>query len=490
MDTIKETLYYIEQYNSLIKYQIKSNKETCAGKRKIHLSLESALPDFNQLKSEVQHNLSRREASPEDFTCSINRLLFLSEANSDLLVEYNPIIRQLYNEYPITKQLEELSFNTYQFIRDEVFKDRDEFERPIVYKGFEDVMTNLPEYYFKDNNYILWRLYHFIPVVTTPYTKQLFRDFNNRKRIVSENETGKLTQQYKAEYISKAIELSTDFCDRNFVSDYLLGKPSIDKRHITGYILSDMLEKLNLSDYARYIEFNYSKYSSTYDWKFEKNSINDYTDLTALPQFEHLILLLSSIFFVRELDKEERSIVETEAEISSEPDTEETERAETIVKEEIAEPATIDKPTENKETENNQLADGRVEVESSGIIYKEKLRPDCITKLSILIQVHEEFNNTLWEDISVLEFLNVFTTTIQKVEVFEIKDKTQFYYLLKRIWKNRTDVSTYRYEKEWLIPFLNVYGLSHSSYSNQFIEKDGVYNHRRFIKAVADIFPE
>ncbi|MDR3057887.1 MAG: hypothetical protein LBU84_07085 [Prevotella sp.] len=265
MDTIKDTLYYIEQYNSLIRYQLKSNKETCAGERKIHLSLESALPDFDQLKSEIQHNLSRGEAYPEDFICSINRLLFLSEANSDLLVEYNPIIKQLYNEYPITKQLEELSFNTYQFIRDEVFKNRDEFERPIIYKGFEDVMTNLPEYYFKDNNYILWRLYHFIPVIITPYTNQLLRDFNNRKRIVSENETGKLTQQYKTEYISKAIELSIDFCDRNFVSDYLLGKPSIDKRHITGYILSDMLEKLNLSDYARYFEFNYSKYSFTYD---------------------------------------------------------------------------------------------------------------------------------------------------------------------------------------------------------------------------------
>lgn len=485
MDTIKDTLYYIDQYNSLIKYQLKSNKEDCVGERKIHLSLESTLPDFDQLKSEVQHNLSRGEAYLEDFVCSINRLLFLSEANSDLLVEYNPVIRQLYNEYPITKQLEELSFNTYQFIRDEVFKNRDEFERPIVYKGFEDVMTNLPEYYFKDNNYILWRLYHFIPFIATPYTKQLLRDFNNRKRIVSENETVKLTQQYKAEYINKAIELSIDFCDRNFVSDYLLGKPSIDKRHIIGYILSDMLEKLNLSDYARYFEFNYSKYSPTYDWKFEKNSINDYTDLTALPQFEHLILLLSSIFFVRELDKEERSIVETEAEISSEPDTEET-----IVEEEIAESTTIDKPFENKEIENTQLADNRVQIESSGIIYKEKLRPDCITKLSTLIQVHEEFNTTLWEDISVLEFLNVFATTIQKVEAFEIKDKTQFYYLLKRIWKNRTDVSTYRYEKEWLIPFLNAYGLSHSSYSNQFIEKDGVYNHRRFIKAVADIFPE
>lgn len=490
MDTIKETLYYVEQYNSLIKYQLKSNKEACAGERKIHLSLESTLPDFDQLKSEIQHNLSRRELCPEDFVCSINRLLFLSEANSDLLVEYNPVIRQLYNEYPITKQLEELSFNTYQFIRDEVFKNRDEFERPVIYKGFEDVMTNLPEYYFKDNNYILWRLYHFIPVVTTPYTKQLLRDFNNRKRIVSENETGKLTQQYKAEYINKAIELSTDFCDRNFVSDYLLGKPSIDKRHITGYILSDMLEKLNLSDYARYIEFNYSKYSSTYDWKFEKNSINDYTDLTALPQFEHLILLLSSIFFVRELDKEEKLIADSKIEISSESDPEEIERAETIVEEEIIEPTTIDKPIENIEIENNQSVDGREPTELASAINKEKLRPDCITKLSTLIQVHEEFNTTLWEDISVLEFLNVFTTTIQKVEAFEIKDKTQFYYLLKRIWKNRTDVSAYRYEKEWLIPFLNAYGLSHSSYSNQFIEKDGVYNHRRFIKAVADIFPE
>lgn len=487
MDTIKDTLYYIEQYNSLIKYQLKSNKEACAGERKIHLFLESTLPDFDQFKSEVQHNLSRGESYPKDFTCSINRLLFLSEANSDLLVEYNPIIKQLYNEYPITKQLEELSFNTYQFIRDEVFKNRDEFERPVIYKGFEDVMTNLPEYYFKDNNYILWRLYHFIPVIATPYTKQLLRDFNNRKRIVSENETGKLTQQYKAEYINKAIELSTDFCDRNFVSDYLLGKPSIDKRNITGYILSDMLEKLNLSDYAWYFEFNYSKYSSTYDWKFEKNSINDYTDLTTLPQFEHLILLLSSIFFVRELDKEEKPIADSKIEISSESDPEETE---TIVEEKIIEPATIDKPIENIYSENNQSVDGREPTELASIINKEKLRPDCITKLSTLIQVHEEFNNTLWEDISVLEFLNVFTTTIQKVEAFEIKDKTQFYYLLKRIWKNRTDVSTYRYEKEWLIPFLNVYGLSHSSYSNQFIEKDGVYNHRRFIKAVADIFPE
>lgn len=53
MDTIKETLYYVEQYNSLIKYQLKSNKEASAGERKIDLSLESTLPDFDQFKSEV-----------------------------------------------------------------------------------------------------------------------------------------------------------------------------------------------------------------------------------------------------------------------------------------------------------------------------------------------------------------------------------------------------------------------------------------------------
>ncbi|NDV78971.1 hypothetical protein D0T57_08305 [Dysgonomonas sp. 511] len=114
---------------------------------------------------------------------------------------------------------------------------------------------------------------------------------------------------------------------------------------------------------------------------------------------------------------------------------------------------------------------------------------EYILSIPILDLIYKEFNDELWNDITLVEFLDMFTTNIHKQEKFKLKPKqtVRFYYLLKKIWINSNNKALFNTEKEWIIPFLQNYRLSYSAYTNQFIRNEGGMKHRNFMKSVDKI---
>ncbi len=112
--------------------------------------------------------------------------------------------------------------------------------------------------------------------------------------------------------------------------------------------------------------------------------------------------------------------------------------------------------------------------------------------IPILDLIYKEFNDELWNDIGLVEFLNIFTTAINKQDSFKLKSKqtVRFYFLLKKIWINSDNKALFNTEKEWIIPFLQNYGLSYSAYTYQFIKNEGGLKHRKFTKAIDKILPK
>lgn len=461
-------------YNTLLKYHIKAEAEGLSDERRIDVHFDN-LSDLSAFKAEILQNLESQDYN-EDFVRIVNRLYQLSQTNSDLVAVHNPAFKQIRKEYPFSTELETLSFGIYEFIRDEIFRARDEYERPVVYKGFEDIMTNIAEYRFNQNPYILWQTYYFVPSVLNPYLKQQLKDVKNQLSFLSDTKIDSYLQEQKDLHLKEVTDLSAGFCDRNFVFDYLKGNILIDREYIIGSVLSDMLENLNADEYARYIRLDYPAYTR-FQWEFEKKDLSGYQELTALPRFEHLIRLLSSIFLLKELEQ-----IQATADNTS-PNKKKGSSSKKKDKVEGSDENKPEAPIEHIETQQEENI-------SEKELAAKQPKTDYLLDASLLIEVYEEFNAALWVDIGLPDFLNVFRNTIEPIPGFKVKDVSRFYFLLKQLWKNRSDVSLYRYEKEWLIPFLETYNLSHSSYSNQFIEKEGAYKHRAFIKIVEDIFKE
>ncbi|MFV0419080.1 MAG: hypothetical protein ACK5KT_10165 [Dysgonomonas sp.] len=464
MTTLQHLLPLLESYNSLLKYHIKAESENLSGEKRIDIHLEN-LPDLAAFREDILQKLESQDYN-EDFVRIVNQLYQLSQTNSDLVATHSPAFKQLCKEYPFATGLETLSFGIYQFIRDEIFEAKNEYDRPIVYKGFEDRLTSIAEYRFNENPYILWQTYYFIPSVLNPYLKQRLKDIKNQLSLIPETKTHSFLQEQKEIHLKKVTNLSTRFCDRNFVFDYLKENVLIDREYIIGSILSDMLENLNAEEYAQYIKFDYPAYTR-FQWEFEMKDLSDYQKLEALSRFDHLIRLLNSIFLLKELEQMQLAT----------PNKKKAKKT--------------DKVRDNDE--DTQIQTEGAEAPQNKSIPDEKLsvkqpKADYLLDISLLINVYEEFNAALWEDMGLPDFLNVFRNTIEPIPDFKVRDVSRFYFLLKHLWKHRSDTSLYRYEKEWLIPFLETYNLSHSSYSNQFIEKEGAYNHRVFIQTVENIF--
>lgn len=470
METLKDTLTSVESYNTLIKYYIKADKEELPNEKRIDCILGNWL-DSDTFRSEVLQKLNIQDYS-DDFITIINRLYQLSQSNSNLVATHGYLIRQLHKDYPLAKELERFSFGVYEFIHNEIFKATNQYDIPFTYKGFENILTNIPECHFCDNSYILWKTYYFVLPVIDSYLKQQIKDIRNQTELLPKDEIQNFLQEQRELHLKQVIELINGFCDRNVVFAYLKANLHIDREYITGSVLSDMLENLNSKEYVRYIEFDYSAYTH-FRWEFEKKALSGYKELASLPKFEHLIFLLNHIFLTRELEK---------------PDT----------KDQLAveRPQLKRRPTGLKEHNlpdvlNNDVIIDRPRKKSNvvpEVIYS--VKADYIQDASLLVNIYEEFNTVLWEDIGLPDFLDVFRNDFDAVPAFKIRDVSCFYYLLKHIWRNRPDKSTFRYEKEWLIPFLETYNLSHSSYSNQFIEKEGAHKHHRFIESVKNIFKD
>lgn len=121
-----------------------------------------------------------------------------------------------------------------------------------------------------------------------------------------------------------------------------------------------------------------------------------------------------------------------------------------------------------------------------------KVKSEYILPIPMLDLIYQEFNDELWDNITLVEFLDMFTTEISKMDSFNLKPKqtTRFYYLLKKIWINSSNKTLFSSEKEWAIPFLQNYNLSYSAYTNQSIKNEGGLKHRNFIKSVDKILPK
>lgn len=372
-------------------------------------------------------------------------------------------------------------------MRDDVFHAENEYGRSIRYQGLEIVQEELPEFVFRNNKLIIWSLYYFLPNIIKAYLSQEQEDFKNRILYYGQEEAGKAIIDERNKRTDQIIELSKGFCDRNFIFAYLKGKLSVNPDYFLGVILSELLESLSLEQYAQYTEFDYSTYTKKHNWNFGKKSLNEYIDLASLPEFERLTQLLSNVAFVLQLNNPENSFKESKTE---------DETATTII---------INAQIEDV-TEQNivLLPDTQIKVEEPEPILKyeqedddpeEQIQPtekvqksEYLLPVPILNQIYEEFTNGLWYDITLFEFLNMFTSVVVKQVDFKLKHKqtARFYYLLKKIWLN-CDQSLFYSEKEWIMPFLKNYDLSYSAYTNQFIANEGGVKHLKFTRSVNKI---
>jgi hypothetical protein len=431
MKTVTEYIFqWIERFNRLIKLQLKIDSGDSIGETKINFTSE--LPDFEAFKSEIKTILKAGRYS-DDFINLLNRLYFISESNSDLLIG-NSVLKTLTKEYPIVGDLEKLSFAVYEFIRNFIFfPDNEIVDDGFSFDGSEWLKEDVPEYLFKDGKYILWSLYYLIHSLTEDYLTQELKDSKNQLDFIErENVTNFINQEQKNRLAQITIS-SKDLCDRNLPFLFLKDNPIINKANLFYLIISDMLEKLPIEDYSQYVEFEYAKYNANFRWHFEKKSPEDYKDLSGLPKFNCLVQLLCNILYVKAIENEK---------------------------------TTIQTPVEPV-------------LESA----------DYVLDVTLLGKIYSEFNGELWFDIPVRDFLNMFTTAIQLDEKFKVLQKERFYYLLKKIWLNGEHRKYFNTEKDWIEPFLKNYKLSVSGYWNQSVHKGGQFKHRSFTSTVDKILP-
>lgn len=499
MNIFRNILFLLEIYNTLIKYHIKADSENQSGERRIDIHLDN-LPDLAVFRADILQKLEGRDYD-ENFINEINRLYQLSQSNSDLVALNSFIVQQLYKNCPATKELEQLSFGIFEFINNEIFEACDEYERPVIYKGFEDIRTGIPEYWFKDDNSILWNTCYLLNNLVDASVKQKRIDINNQKEFLAQEDIPPYIREQQRNLIEEITSLSQDFCDRNFVFSCLQGKKQVEKEFLTGYILSDVLSILKAADYAQYIELDYSQYPANYNWQFEKKSLKDYPELFALPHFKSLVSLLIDIFLYQGLENKELE----DNQKNNESDNVAEEKVDDIPSE--AEHIDISTDTgkeKEKKAETPLLSPDEdlsflqesIDPFNTGVFLRAKPVKDIptgyILPVPILDLIYKEFDDELWNDITLVEFLNMFTTEINKVDSFKLKAKqtTRFYYLLKKIWLNSSNKTLFNTEKEWIVPFLQNYNLSYSAYTNQFIKKEGGLKHQKYTRAVDKILPK
>jgi len=524
MNTTRTILHFLENYNALIKYHIKAYKEGLSGERKICVRLfDSGFPGLECFKSDILDILHGKEY-PQNFVILVNRLYLIAESNSDLLAIHNPVARKLFANYPFAKELEQLSFGIYEFFHNEVFDARDEYERPVTYKGFDDILTGIPEYLFKDDLDILWEPYRLLISATNAMLQQKLTDLGNMKVFLPEAGIYQHLEDQKSKCAGQIMLLSESLCDRNFIFKYLQTQDeSTGKDYLAGCILSDMFSRLDSERFSQYVEFDYSEYPAKFDWQFEKRTLKDYPYLTALPDFERLANLLSDTLFLKELVGMDIPMETEQAEPEPVKDDESVGEAPVTDNPDAIEPVLLSSVEACQKGENpRQAAEDAMKPETkennsalsltdelpllreffdfcgAGTNSCENKKPvrntpaEYVLPVPVLDLIYQEFNDELWNDITLVEFLNMFTTGINKTDSFKLKSKqtTRFYYLLKKIWINSSDKALFNAEKEWIVSFLENYNLSYSAYANQFIKNEGGLKHRKFIKSVDKILPK
>lgn len=451
MNTLQNTLLLLEKYNALIKYHIKVYKEGILDERKLIFDFES-IPDIDIFKSEVEQILQQGEYS-EDFVYLLNRLYLLSQSNSDLFASYSAVEKLIYREYPLSKDLEKFSFSVYEFIRDEVFCNK-------LWNDDKEPLAKMTEFQFKNDESILWQTYYLLQSITEAYLIQKKQDIEHQLFFKSEPDKEKSIQQQKEIRAEEIINLSNDLCDKNLPFLYTRDNPMISQDNLFYLLLSEVMNRLSSENYVEYVQLDYQRYrKKSYQWNFASSSLDNYSELQPLFGFTKLVRILANAMFIRDY----------------------TEFA-------VTEPTKSIEIEENKQELEEYLDRRDKEIEKTN----RTIKPEYILSVPILDLIYREFNEELWDDITIMEFLDMFTTKIKKQDKFKLKPKqtARFYFLLKKIWINSPNKSLFNTEKEWVTPFLHNYNLSYSAYSNQFIKNEGGMKHRNFIKSVDKTLPK
>lgn len=455
MNTLQNTLLLLEKYNALIKYHLKAYKEGILDERKLNLSFES-IPDIDIFKSEVEQILQQGEYS-KDFSYSLNRLYLLSQSNSDLFANYSAIEKFIYKEYPFSKDLEQFSFSVYEFVRDEVFCSNlwDDDKEPLI---------KMTEFQFKNDETILWQTFYLLQNITEAYLIQEKQDIEHQLSFKSEPDKDKFIQQQKEIRAEEIISLSNDLCDKNLPFLYTRNNPLISQDNLFYLLLSEVMNRLSPKDYIEYVQLDYRRYrKKNYQWNFASSSLDNYSEFQSLFGFTKLVRILANAMFIK--DYTELAVSEPAEPIEVEENRQELEEY-------------LDKREKEQDKEIEKI--------------NRTAKPEYILSIPILDLVYREFNEELWDDLTIMEFLDMFTTEVKKQDKFKLKPKqtTRFYFLLKKIWINSPNKSLFNTEKEWVIPFLQNYHLSYSAYTNQFIRNEGGMKHRNFMKSVDKILPK
>ena len=467
MSTLQNILSILENFNALIKYHIKAYKEGLPNERKINLNFEK-IPDIESVREEVLEIL-RTGSYSSDFVHLINQLYLLSESNSDLIVEGNQEIKQFANElqkkYPFFNTLDRFSLDIFRLIHIDIWNAEDEYSRHIHYKGFDDnLFPQLIEFQFKSDNVILWQAYRLLQNITEAYVLQEKQDIEHQLSFKLETDKEKFIQQQKEVRAEKIIDLSNGLCDKNVPFLYTRNNPMIKRNDLVYLLLSEVMTKISAEEYVKYVELDYTKYRHKhFRWNFASTKLESYTELNDLFGFSPLVRILTNTLLIKDYTEEP-----------------------------INEPEEIPEPEENREELEEYLDRRDKELDEEVVKINRAVKSEYILPIPILDLIYQEFNNELWNEITLMEFLGMFTTEISKQDNFKLKPKqtTRFYYLLKKIWINSSNASLFNTEKEWAIPFLQNYKLSYSAYTNQSIRNEGGLKHRNFMKSVDKILPK
>ncbi len=467
MNTLQNILSILENFNALIKYHIKAYKEGLPYKRKINLSFEN-IPNIESVREEVLGILQAGGYS-SDFVHLINRLYLLSESNSDLIVEGNQQTKQfakeLQKKYSFFNTLDIFSLDIFRLIHFDIWNAEDEYSRHIHYKCFDDnLFPQLIEFQFRSDNTILWQTYYLIQNITEAFVLQEKQDIEHQLSFKLDPDKEKFIQQQKEVRAEKIINLSNGLCDKNVPFLYTGNSPMIKRNDLFYLLLSEVMNKISSEEYAKYVELDYMKYRHKhFRWNFASSRLDSYTELGDLFGFSPLVQILANTLLIKDYTEEQ-----------------------------IIEPVEILEPEENKEELEEYLDRRDNELDEELAKTNKAARPEYILPIPILDLIYQEFNNELWNEITLMEFLGMFTTEINRQDNFKLKSKqtTRFYYLLKKIWINSSNTSLFNTEKEWAIPFLQNYKLSYSAYTNQSVRNEGGLKHRNFMKSVDKILPK
>lgn len=235
----------------------------------------------------------------------------------------------------------------------------------------------------------------------------------------------------------------------------------IEQNDLFYLLLSEVMNKIPSEEYAKYAELDYLRYQHKHFWwNFSGTTLDSYKELSNLFGFCNLVRILTNALFIRDYTEEP-----------------------------VCRSTEVPELEENKE-EYLDHRDKELDEETPKV--NKEAKPEYILPIPILNLIYQEFNNELWDELTLVEFLNMLTTATEKQINFKLKPKqtARFYYLLKRIWTNSSNKSLFNTEKEWIIPFLQNYSLSYSAYTNQFVKNERGVKHRQFIRSVDKILPK